>query len=198
MIRISIADDHPMVRDGLEAMLVSAGGFEVVSLSADGASALSDILAAKPDVVLSDVRMPVSDGFSLLSALAKAGSPAKVIFLAGMPLKEEERRAEEMGAGGYLPKEVGQERLVEAIREAAAGGGFVREEFQPAQSRLTQRELDTLKYVAQGKQRTEIAEIMGIGPESVKTHMKGVLNKLGAANSTVAVVKAYELGILRA
>ena len=198
-VKIIIADDHPMVREGLEAMLTSAGGFAVAALAADGKAAVEAVAKESPDIVLSDVRMPEMDGFALLEAVKNIRPSTKVLFLAGMPLKEEESRAEAMGASGYLPKDVDLKRLVSAIESIARGDGvFVREEFQPAPSPLTARETDVLRLVALGKQRDMIAEELGIGPESVKTHMKGIMNKLGCPNATSAVGKAYELGILRA
>ena len=199
MTRMMIIDDHPMVREGLEAMLSSTGAFEVVAVAANADEALAKIASAAPDVVLSDVSLPGMDGFALFAEMKKRGSAPKTLFLAGMPLKEEESRAEAMGASGYLPKDVDLKRLVSAIESIARGDGvFVREEFQPAPSPLTARETDVLRLVALGKQRDMIAEELGIGPESVKTHMKGIMNKLGCPNATSAVGKAYELGILRA
>ena len=110
----------------------------------------------------------------------------------------EEARAEAEGAAGYLPKDVDQDRLSEAIKIAAAGGAFVREHFQSTPSLLTVREMDVLRLLAQGKQRDQIAAALGIGAESVKTHLKGIMNKLACPNATSAVGRAYELGILRA
>lgn len=194
-IRILIVDDHPMVREGLAAMLESEEGFAVVGLAANGEEALSQVAAAKPDVILSDVRMPKLDGFAMLARL----KGAKVILLAGMPLKDEEQRARDLGAKGYLPKDVDQDRLSDAIREIAAKDDvFVCDAFQSAPSLLTARELDVLKHLAKGLQRDQIAAALGIGPESVKTHLKGLMVKLHAPNATSAVGRAFELGILRA
>ena len=194
-IRILIVDDHPMVREGLAAMLESEEGFAVVGLAANGEEALSQVAAAKPDVILSDVRMPKLDGFAMLARL----KGAKVILLAGMPLKDEEQRARDLGAKGYLPKDVDQDRLSDAIREIAAKDDvFVCDAFQSAPSLLTARELDVLKHLAKGLQRDQIAAALGIGPESVKTHLKGIMVKLHAPNATSAVGRAFELGILRA
>lgn len=197
-IRVAIVDDHPMVREGLAAMLASEDGFDVVALAADAADAEASFPAAKPDVVLSDVRMPGRDGFALLDALKRLIPGAKTIFLAGMPLSEEEERARREGASGYLPKDVDQDRLSSDIRDVAAGRlAFARESFQAAPSMLTAREMDVLRLVEKGWQRDKIAEKLGIGPESVKTHMKGLLAKLDSPNSTAAVARAYALGILR-
>ena len=195
MIRILIVDDHPMVREGLAAMLESEEGFAVVGLAANGEEALSKVVAAKPDVILSDVRMPKLDGFAMLARLRGA----KVLLLAGMPLKDEEQRARDLGAKGYLPKDVDQDRLSDVIREIAAKDDvFVCDEFQSAPSLLTARELDVLKHLSKGLQRDQIAAALGIGPESVKTHLKGIMVKLHAPNATSAVGRAFELGILRA
>ena len=143
--------------------------------------------------------MPGIDGFGVLAKLKESYPDIRVLLMAGMPLKEEESRAREEGAKGYLPKNVDQDCLVAAIRTIAAGeSGFVCEEFQAAPSTLTARELDVLKEVASGKQRDAIAASLGIGAESVKTHLKGIMTKLGCPNATSAVSRAYELGILRA
>ena len=194
-IRILIVDDHPMVREGLAAMLESEEGFAVVGLAANGEEALATAAATHPDVILSDVRMPKLDGFAMLERL----KGAKVLLLAGMPLKDEEQRARDLGAKGYLPKDVDQDRLSDVIREIAAKDDvFVCDAFQAAPSLLTARELDVLKHLAKGLQRDQIAAALGIGPESVKTHLKGIMVKLHAPNATSAVGRAFELGILRA
>ena len=195
MIRILIVDDHPMVREGLAAMLESEEGFAVVGLAANGEEAISKVAAANPDVILSDVRMPKLDGFAMLARL----KGVKVLLLAGMPLKDEEQRARDLGAKGYLPKDVDQDRLSDVIREIAAKDDvFVCDAFQSAPSLLTARELDVLKHLSKGLQRDQIAAALGIGPESVKTHLKGIMVKLHAPNATSAVGRAFELGILRA
>ena len=100
MIRILIVDDHPMVREGLEAMLMSEEGFDVVALAPNGEAALAKAQEVRPDVVLSDIRMPKMDGFTMLGHLRKLLPETKVLLLAGMPLKEEEYRARQDGARG--------------------------------------------------------------------------------------------------
>lgn len=188
-----------MVREGLEAMLLSEVGFDVVALAVNGEEALEVVRSSRPDVVLSDVRMPRMDGFTMLGHLKKLFPGVRVIFLAGMPLKEEECRARAEGARGYLPKDVDQDRLSAVIKAVAADEEtFVSEDFHSAPSLLTAREMDVLRLVAQGHQRDRIASSLGIGAESVKTHLKGIMTKLGCPNATSAVGRAYELGILRA
>lgn len=199
MTSLMIVDDHPMVREGLAAMLTSEPGFEVVALAASAEEASALYAEKRPDIVLSDIRMPGLDGFGLLGKLRAADAAVRVLLLAGMPLREEEMRARRDGAKGYLPKSVDQDQLTAAIRSIAAGdGAFVCEEFAAAPSPLTAREMDVLRLVAQGNQRDQIAVALGIGPESVKTHLKGIMTKLGCPNATSSVGRAYELGILRA
>ena len=140
MISIMIVDDHPMVREGLAAMLESEQDFRVDALAATGEEAVAIAGLSKPDIVLSDIRMPGIDGFGVLAKLKESYPDIRVLLMAGMPLKEEEARAREEGAKGYLPKNVDQDRLVAAIRTIAAGeSGFVCEEFQAAPSRRAQR-----------------------------------------------------------
>jgi DNA-binding NarL/FixJ family response regulator len=199
MISLMIVDDHPMVREGLAAMLESERDFVVSALAATGEEAVAIGKMSKPDVVMSDIRMPGMDGFGVLAKLKEIHPDIRVLLMAGMPLKEEETRAREEGAKGYLPKNVDQDSLVAALRAIAADTPeFICEEFQSAPSTLTARELDVLKLVAKGNQRDAIAATLGIGGESVKTHLKGIMTKLGCPNATSAVSRAYELGILRA
>lgn len=199
MISLMIVDDHPMVREGLAAMLESEKDFLVSALAASGEEAVAIGRMSAPDVVLCDIRMSGFDGFETLARLKAERPDVKVLLFAGMPLKEEEQRAREEGARGYLPKSVDQDRLTGAIRAIAAGTKeFISERFDVAPSTLTPRELDVLRQVAQGKQRDAIAEALGIGSKSVKTHLKGIMGKLNCPNATSAVSRAYELGILRA
>ena len=143
--------------------------------------------------------MPVEDGFCLLDRVTSEKLTTRVLLLAGMPLKEEEARAKEQGAIGYLPKSIEQEKLSDIIRALMAKQlDFAAETFQPTPSTLTVREMDVLRLVAKGMQREQIAAELGIGLQSVKTYMKNVLAKMHAPNATSAVGRAYELGILRA
>ncbi len=199
MIKVMIVDDHPIVRDGLEAMLESARDFEVVAGAASGEEAVKLITKAKPDVVVLDIRLPGMDGFATLERLHKLMPSARALMLAGMPLKVELERARSLGAAGYLPKNVEHKKLLAALRAAAAGEGFQEEEELPAvPSMLTARESEVLKYLALGKTREEVSIILGIGVETVRTYTKSLLIKLDATNTPGAISRAYELGILRA
>lgn len=197
MIRIMIVDDHPVVREGLEAMLESAKGFRVVASAADGETAVEKVAKANPDILVLDIRLPGMDGFATLEAICKERPDQKALLLAGMPLKAELSRAREMGASGYLPKNVDHRRLLDALRTIAAGGPFQEETLPEVPSMLTAREMDVLKYLALGKTREEVGLILGIALETVRTHTKSIQVKLDASNTTGAVSRAYELGILR-
>lgn len=198
MISILIVDDHPMVREGLAAMLTSERLFSVAAPVGNGEAAVAACRKAKPDVILCDIRMPGMDGFETLAKLKRFHPDVNVLLMAGMPLKAEETRARAEGARGYLPKSVNLKLLVAAIKSIAAGvDGFVCEEFQSAPSALTARELDVLRELSSGKTREQVAAALAVGAESVKTHMKSILVKLDCPNATAAVSKAYELGILR-
>ncbi len=199
MISLMIVDDHPMVREGLAAMLSSEDGFEVLGVAESVEKALALCREKKPDLALCDIRMPVEDGFCFLDRVTREKLSTRVLLLAGMPLKEEEARAKEQGAVGYLPKSIEQEKLSDMICAIMAHQlDFAAEEFRPAPSTLTVREMDVLRLVAKGMQREQIAAELGIGHESVKTYMKNILTKMHAPNATSAVGHAYELGILRA
>lgn len=199
-ISILIVDDHPVVRGGLEAMLLSEHGFRILACAASGPEAL-DICRAKgmPDVLLLDIRMPEMDGFQTLLALKKEFPKIRVLMLAGMPLKHEEMRAQELGACGYLSKSAEQDRIVSAIRAIhASPSTFVQENYQPTESVLSQREIEVLEYLSRGLSRDDIALALNISAETVKSHVKSILAKLNASGRAEAVSRGYELGLLRA
>ena len=201
MIKIMIVDDHPVVRSGLEAMLSVEDDMEVVATAEGGDSAVAWLRKnAKriPDVVVADVHMPAGDGFSMLSSIANGYPKIKVLLLAGMPLKDEAARAEEDGAAGYLPKSMEGRSLVNAIRRVAAGGSFESEVFHQNTGVLSDKELTVLQYAAEGKTRDEIAIILAISPETVKSHLRSIMRKFDTSNTAASVAHGYELGLLRA
>ena len=196
---VVIVDDHPMVRDGIAALLTSSRKFSVVA-TVGGCDDLLSWCGAHgcPDAILMDIRMPGKDGFAALREVKAKYPDARVLLMAGMPLREEEERAEREGAKGYLPKSVNHLRLIDALKAIIDGTeGFVREEFVPAPNQLSEREMEVLQYLAMGKAREEIAIILGISSETVKVHVKKIREKLDCANAAGAVARAYELGILR-
>ncbi len=201
MTSVLIVDDHPIVRDGLEVLLASEGDFAIhaVAASAEEALAICEKKGAA-DVVVTDVHMPGGmTGLELLVRLRKAYPSVRVILLAGMPLKSEIDEARANGAAGYLPKSSKRGVLSAAIKRVAADpSAFVEEGYTEPKTILSSREAEILRYMAMGKTREEIAIILGIGYETVRTHTKNLITKLEASNSAAAVSRAYELGLLRA
>ncbi len=199
MIKILILDDHPVVRDGMAAMLENEDDFTVVAAVQSGEEAIRHCREnGAPDVVVSDIRMPGMDGFETLGRLRRNHSEIRVLLLAGMPLKAEEDRAREEKARGYLPKSLDWERLVAAIRLAAGPGEFLSNDFDEEKvGPLSKREMETLRYIALGKTHEEIGIILSLSSETVRSHVKNIFRKLDSTNAPAAVARAYELGILR-
>ena len=198
--RVMVVDDHPMVREGLAAML-SAAGFSVVASCESGEAALEALRKNhEVDVVLMDIRMPGGmDGFDTLLALKRECSGLNVILMAGMPLRVEVERAREIGARGYLPKTTKPRALADAIRTVVADRQiFVEEEYKEPESPLTAREMDVLRYLAEGKSREETGIILGISHETVSSHAKSIMFKLGCTTTAQAITTAFRQGILRA
>lgn len=202
MIKVMIVDDHPVVRNGLEAMLSVEEDMEVVA-AVEGGDAAVEWCARnakrRPNVVVADVHMPKGDGFSMLSALRNAYRGVRVLLLAGMPLKDEETRAKADGARGYLPKSLDGRELVKFIRRiATTQAGFASNDYEQNTGVLSDKELTVLQYASEGKTRDEIAMIIGLRPETVKTHLKHIMEKLDTVNTASSVARGFELGLLRA
>ncbi|MGN0854148.1 MAG: response regulator [Kiritimatiellia bacterium] len=195
-----IVDDHPVVRNGLEAMLSIEDDLEVVAAAGGGDEAVAwcKAHAQGPDVVVSDVHMPRGDGFAMLGALRNACPKTRVLLLAGMPLKDEETRARADGAAGYLPKSIEGRRLISAIRRVAdVTADFVSGDFNQNTGILSDKELTVLQYASAGKTRDEIAIILDISSETVKSHLRAIMRKLDTTNTTASVARAFSLGLLR-
>lgn len=202
MVKIMIVDDHPVVRNGLEAMLSVEEDMEVVAAVEGGDAAVA--WCAKnarnlPGVVVADVHMPKGDGFGMLAAMRNSHPGVRVLLLAGMPLKDEETRAREDGARGYLPKSLDGRELVKFIRRIAkTTSGFASNAYQQNTGVLSDKELTVLQYASEGKTRDEIAVIVGVSPETVKTHLKHIMEKFDTVNTAASVARGFELGLLRA
>jgi DNA-binding NarL/FixJ family response regulator len=214
-VRIVVADDHEVVRSGFAALLATQPDFVVVGTAADGAAAVQVCGAARPDVVLMDVRMPAMDGIEATRRLAAtAGIQPKVLILTTFDLDEYVFDALRAGASGFLLKDVTAERLFDAVRVVAAGEALLApavtrrliSEFtrlrpsQPSRGQvltaLTPRETEVLKLVAEGLSNPEIAARLVVAEETVKTHVSRMLGKLGLRDRTQAVVAAYESGLV--
>lgn len=197
-IKFILVDDHPVVRDGMETMLLSEEGFESLGTAAGGTDALALCRAVRPDVVLSDVRMPDMDGFETLRAVRAEFPDMRFILLAGMPIAAERDQARQEGANGYISKSAELEELVAAIRRSVKDrAAFVEDVTEESPSVLTARELEVLRAMATGKNRDQAATELGIGPETVKTHLRTIMRKLNASNTVAAITTAIRLGLLR-
>ncbi|WP_409047428.1 response regulator [Microbacterium sp. HA-8] len=209
MIRLVIADDHPIVRAGLAGLLSDEAGLEVVGEAADGDAAVRLAAATRPDVVLMDLRMPGVDGVAATVRIVagEAGDPApRVLILTTYESDDQILAAIEAGASGYLLKAAPRDEIVAGIRSVAAGQtalspqvavALVQRMREPTASlSLTTRERDVLSRVARGRSNKQIAVDLGIGESTVKTHLIKVFDKLGVADRTRAVTLAMERGLL--
>jgi DNA-binding NarL/FixJ family response regulator len=215
-VRIVVADDHQVVRDGFAAMLETQPDFTVVGTACDGAEAVRICRALEPDVVLMDVRMPGMDGIEATGLVCgHDGAGPRVLILTTFDLDEYVYDALRAGASGFLLKDVTAEGLFEAVRVIAAGDAqlapavtrrlisefaqFSPRDAAPATvglAALTPRETEVLRLVAAGLSNPEIAARLVITGETVKTHVSRVLSKLGLRDRTQAVVMAYESGLV--
>jgi DNA-binding NarL/FixJ family response regulator len=204
-IRVLIVDDHAMIRLGLRSMLDAVDGIDVVGEAPDGAQGLRVALELKPDVVLTDLRMPELDGVGFTAALRAQLPSAKVLVVTTYETDTDIIRAVEAGASGYLLKDTPPADLIRAVHAAARGETVLAPSVAatlmarlraPAPDSLTPRELDVLRAVADGLTNADIGKRLFIGESTVKTHLLRVFIKLGVDDRTAAVTVAMKRGIL--
>jgi DNA-binding NarL/FixJ family response regulator len=207
-IRVAVADDHPVVREGLVGMLETQADFAVVGEAATGAGALALLARAQPDVLLLDLEMPELDGVEVLKQMKASGSRTRVIVFTVFDTDERIIAALEAGAAGYLLKGAPRSELFAAVREVAAGGSLlapvatsavlrrVRGEASASGPALTPREQSVLEHLARGLGNKQIAAALGISERTVKFHVSSVFTKLGASNRTDAVARAAQAGLI--
>ena len=204
-ITVLIADDHPVVRDGLRGMFTSEPGFTVVGEAANGDEAVVLASSLQPDVILMDLRMPEVDGVTAITRLTRAGSPAGVLVLTKYDTDSDVLPAIEAGATGYLLKDARADELFRAVRAAARGEavlspsvatrllGSVR---RPAREPLSAREQEVLELIARGATNREAARALFVSEATVKTHLLHVYAKLGVNDRAAAVAEAFDRGLL--
>ena len=197
VIRLVVADDHPIVLEGLCSMLEAESDLAVVAKAKDGEEAIALSIATAPDVVLLDVQMPRCDGIEALREVRRACPNSRVIMLTTFGHANYMDSSSDRGAFEYLLKDVTRDNLVEAVRRAARGVAAPTEAHrQDPVARLTEREREVLILMAGGMANRAIAAELGIGEETIKSHVKRVLRKLKARDRTSAVLRSWHLGLL--
>jgi DNA-binding NarL/FixJ family response regulator len=214
-IRVLVVDDQELVRAGFIMILTSQDDIEVVGEAGDGAEALDETRKLRPDVVLMDIRMPNVDGLAATRILkAEADIDARVLILTTFDPDEYVYQALRAGASGFVLKDIPPQDLLTAVRVVAKGEALLApsitqrliaefaERLSPTQHAkelhsLTDREAEVLRLMARGLSNSEVAERLYLSPTTVKSHVAGVLAKLGLRDRVQAVVFAYENGVVR-
>jgi two-component system NarL family response regulator len=201
-VRILIADDHPIVREGLVAVLALEDDLKVVGQAHDGEEACRLYKKLLPDILILDLRMPKKDGIQVVSELMTERPRPRIIVLTNSAKAEDLRRALTAGAKGYLLKGAEPDQVCESIREVYAGKSSLPRDVAAkladsmAQPELTQRELQILKQMALGKSNKEIGQVLYISEFTVKNHVRAILKKLDAIGRTEAIAIASERGLV--
>lgn len=202
LIRILIADDHPVVCAGLTSMLSALPGLEVVGSAASGEEALAIVQRDRPDLILLDLRMPGMDGIGVLNALKKMEHPPHVIVLTSFEKEEDIYRAIRAGAQGYLLKDTTEAEMVAAISVVNTGKRYIPRHIaarladRMMRSDLTARELQILELLAQGSTNKQIAGALDISDNTVRHHVNNIMEKLQVSDRTEAVATAFRQGVL--
>jgi DNA-binding NarL/FixJ family response regulator len=202
-IRVLVADDHPIVRQGVIANVKPQGDMMIVAEAGDGVETLALIKEHSPDVVLLDLRMPAMDGLDVIAEVNKAKLKSKVIIMTTFESEEDVHRSIKAGARGYLLKDSTQDEILDAIRRVSLG-----ETYLPARivqkvaegmrkPELSPREIEVLQCVAAGKSNKEIGAQLFIAEGTVKTHVKSLLEKLAVVGRTGAIREAVHRGLVR-
>jgi two-component system, NarL family, response regulator YdfI len=213
MIKILIADDHLIIRQGLRLILETESDFKLVGEASDGAEAVSLCKKLKPDVVLMDLRMPNMDGLTAIEKLRDEQPDIAIVILTTFNEDELMLRGLQAGARGYLLKDTNRSTLFETIRAAARGETLLKPDImarvlaqknapstksKPNQSfNITEREFEVLESVARGERSKEVAAHLGISERTVKAHLASIYNKLGVDSRAAAIAVAAQNGLLK-
>jgi two-component system NarL family response regulator len=201
-LRVLVADDHPVVRAGLVAMITAAPGMSVVFEASDGREALQGWKTRRPDLGLIDLLMPDLDGFEALSGIRRMEPAARLVVLTMACSEEEVHRALQLGAGGFLLKDCGAPELLTCLRAVARGQKYLQAEAagrlaqRVTHSELTGRESAVLAWLVQGLSNKQIARHLAVSEATVKTHVRHLLGKLDAISRTQAVRIALQRGLV--
>ncbi|PLW75300.1 response regulator transcription factor [Cohaesibacter celericrescens] len=207
-IRIVIADDHALVRDGIRARLELSDNLDIVAEAVDGLEAVKLTRLHQPDVVMLDISMPNCNGLEAARLIRQENKDCRILFLSMHDNPEYVQAAVKAGANGFLLKDVCASGMTSAIASVAAGGYYfsksisleaLKEDNDKAENNpynLTDRELDVLKGIAEGKANKEIASILGIGVRTVESHRQRMREKIGGGNSAQLTHIAMEMGLV--
>ena len=201
-IRILIADDHPVVREGLAAIIERRPDMQVIGEAGNGHEAVALFEERRPDITLMDLNMPEMDGVEAIRAIRSRSPAARIIVLTTFDGAEDVYRGVQAGARGYLLKDAGRETLLGCIRTVQAGERYIPADIaakladRMSSPELITRELEVLRLVASGKSNQEIGSALFITEGTVKVHVTNILTKLEASDRTQAVTMALKRGII--
>lgn len=202
-IRVILADDHPVVRDGLAAIVNQQPDMQVVAEAGDGEQAMALFEQHRPDVMVLDLRMPKYDGVAVVQRVLESHPKACLLIVTTYDGDEDIFRSLSQGAKGYVLKDAPRQEILSAIRAVSEGRSYTSSSVaakalqRMVKPSLTQRELDVLQQLAQGRSNKDIARRLEITEGTAKTHVKAILAKLDAISRTEAVAVAHKRGMIR-